>query len=71
MLDSRGFNETMCWVQEVSLWLRKKGCRLNLRPLGEKQLLAWLPVCFLMLWAVQRLLVLSLFALVRAVVSSG
>lgn len=54
-------------AQGLSVKLRKRSWRVNLRPLGEKQTLAWLPVCIFLLW----LLLKATFLIVGAVFAAG
>ena len=45
-------------VQGLGMLLRRRGWKIDLRPLGEKQTLAWLPVCILALWLLNKMLFL-------------
>ena len=42
-------------LQGMALKVQQSGFRINLRPLGEKQTLAWLPVCYFTFWAIFKL----------------
>jgi len=38
------------YVQDVLLWLRRKGYRINLRALAERQTLWWIGIIILVVW---------------------
>ena len=50
-------------MQGLGIWLRRRGWKVDLRPLGEKQMLAWLPVCLCVLWLLNKMLFLLVGAL--------
>ena len=39
-----------CRVQDIQLWMRRKGYRVNLRWLAEVQTLGWICITVLALW---------------------
>lgn len=44
--------DALCWhaVQDIQLWMRRRGYRVNLRWLAEVQTLIWIGVAVLVLW---------------------